>query len=489
MRDILTVMKFTIKDMVKRKSFIISTLIILVLIVVGFNVPNVIKSIKGDNTGDKFLVVDNKNVFEGTLENLKQMDLGYEFEITNSDLKFEDIKRKIEDEEINGAIIINPGNEKIKISYIVENTTMMDQVPEECVNSLTSLYSNLQISKLGLTEEQLQSITPNFDFSLEQTEEKSASGNVFVMMIMSIVLFYAIYFCAYQVSSSITTEKTSKIMETLVTSTSPRTIILGKTIGIGLVGLAQMIVIVATALISAKAFLEPELLENALDMSNITPYLGIMTAIYFILGYLAYALLYALTGSTVSKPEDIQSANTPVALLAVIGFYLSYFTMMNPTSDLNLFASLFPISSPFCMPFRIMMGLASIRDVALSIAILIVTIVVISHIAIKIYSNAILNYGTKMTFKDIIKVYKDKQILLNNIDKVHTTEMGIDRIKKNLKLDTDDVVEYCKNKVLDKNCNIYKQGKNWYCEIDNIKITINSYSYTIITAHKLKRQK
>ena len=83
--------------------------------------------------------------------------------------------------------------------------------------------------------------------------------------------------------------------------------------------------------------------------------------------------------------------------------------MMNPTSDLNLFASLFPISSPFCMPFRIMMGLASIWDVALSIAILIVTIVVISHIAIKIYSNAILNYGTKMTFKDIIKVYKDKQ--------------------------------------------------------------------------------
>ena len=409
MRDILTVMKFTIKDMVKRKSFIISTLIILILIVVGFNVPNVIKSIKGDNTGDKFLIVDNKNVFEGTLENLKQMNLEYEFEITNADLKFEDIKQKIENEEIKGAIIINPENEKIKISYIVENITMMEQVPEECVNSLTSLYSNLQISKLGLTEEQLQSITPNFDFSLEQTEEQSASGNVFVMMMMSIVLFYAIYFCAYQVSSSITTEKTSKIMETLVTSTSPRTIILGKTIGIGVVGLAQMIVIVATALISAKAFLEPELLENVLDMSNITSYLGIMTAIYFILGYLAYALLYALTGSTVSKPEDIQSANTPVALLAVIGFYLSYFTMMNPTSDLNLFASLFPISSPFCMPFRIMMGLASIRDVALSIAILIVTIVVISHIAIKIYSNAILNYGTKMTFKDIIKIYKDKQ--------------------------------------------------------------------------------
>ncbi len=79
----------------------------------------------------------------------------------------------------------------------------------------------------------------------------------------------------------------------------------------------------------------------------------------------------------------------------------------------------------------------------------------------------------------------NKEILLANIDQVHTTKMGIDRIKKNLKLDTNDVVEYCKNKILDKNCNIYKQGKNWYCEIDNIKITINAYSYTIITAHTI----
>lgn len=81
---------------------------------------------------------------------------------------------------------------------------------------------------------------------------------------------------------------------------------------------------------------------------------------------------------------------------------------------------------------------------------------------------------------------KDKQILLDNIDKVHTTEMGIDRIKKNLNLDTNNVVEYCKNKILNENCNIYKQGKNWYCEVDNIIITINSYSYTIITAHTIR---
>ena len=151
------------------------------------------------------------------------------------------------------------------------------------------------------------------------------------------------------------------------------------------------------------------MLDSILDMSNITPYLGMMTIIYFILGYLLYALLYALTGSTVSKPEDIQSANSPIAILAVIGFYLSYFTMMNPTSELNLFASLFPISLTFFMPIIIIMGLSSFTDLKLSIIILNVTIIVVANIAIRIYSNAILNYGSKMSIKDIIKMYKEMQ--------------------------------------------------------------------------------
>ena len=81
---------------------------------------------------------------------------------------------------------------------------------------------------------------------------------------------------------------------------------------------------------------------------------------------------------------------------------------------------------------------------------------------------------------------ESKEILLSNIDKLHTTEIGIDRIKRNLKINTENVVKYCKEKILDNNCNIYKQGKNWYCEVDNIIITVNSYSYTIITAHLIK---
>ncbi len=404
MNDIITVMKFTIKDMIKRKAFIISTIIILILIVLGFNIPNIMSYFNGGDNSLKLLIVDNDNIFEDNLSVLKEEDLGYKIEIAKSDL--DGVKEKINNKEIDEALILEKENNNINIKYIVENA-LMSEVPDNIVDAISSLYSDIQIKKLGLSQEELAKIKPNFSLSIEQTSEEP-SGNIIVMMLMSIVLFYAIYFCAYQVSSSITTEKTSKIMETLVTSTSPKTIVLGKTLGIGVVGLFQLILIVGTALGSANIFLEKELLATVLDMSNITVYLGIITIIYFILGYFTYALLYALTGSTVSKPEDIQSANGPIAILAVVGFYLSYFTMINPASNLNLFASLFPISSPFCMPFRVMMGLATGTDVLISIIILIVTILIIAKVAIKIYSNAILNYGTKLSFKDIISMYKDK---------------------------------------------------------------------------------
>ena len=405
MKDLFIVTKFTMKDMLQRKSFIITTIIFLIMIVVGFNIPNFMKMLNKDSDVNKIEIIDSGNVFEGTLESLKDLDTGYEIQISNEN--YEKIKEKIENEEIDSAIIVEKQDENIKIRYIVKSATMMSGVPENIISTLNTLYTNIQINKLELTEEQLKSITPNFEFALEQTDEE-ASGNVYAMMLLSIVLFYAIYFCAYQVSSSITTEKTSKIIETLVTSTSPKTIVLGKTLGIGIVGLLQMILLVGTALISAKMFLEPGTLDSIIDVSKITPYLGIITIIYFIFGYFEYALLYALTGSTVSKPEDIQSANGPVAILAVIGFYLSYFTMMNPASELNIFASILPISSPFCMPFRIMMGLAKPTDVIISIVILLITGIIIAKIAIKIYSNAILNYGTKMSFNDIVKMYKEK---------------------------------------------------------------------------------
>lgn len=412
MRDLLTVIKFTIKDMVRKKSFIISNLIILAIIIIAFNVPNIINAVVGEDEGqtdETLLIVDSENIFEGALVQINEMGLEYPVKVSNENITFEDIKNKIENDEIEEAIIISNKDGQINLEYIVENLLMVEQVPESIVNAITTIYSNLQISKLGLTPEQLQSLVPNFNLEMKQTEQEEVEGDPIVMMLMSIVLFFAIYYTAYQVSASITTEKTSKIIETLVTSTTPKTIVLGKTIGVGIVGLLQIVVMVATALISNALFLEEGMLDGLIDLSNLTPFLGAISIIYFILGYAVYALLYALTGSTVGKPEDVQTASGPVAIIAIIGFYLAYFTMMNPTSELNKLAAILPISSPFCMPFRVMMGIATTQELLISIAVILVTIFVIAKVSIRIYSQAILNYGSKISFRDMIKMYKNKE--------------------------------------------------------------------------------
>ena len=391
MKDLMTVIGFTIKDAVKRKSFIISMIIILAIIVIGFNVPNVLNSVFGDEEEkSKILVIDSDNVFEDTLISLEKEESNYEYTMMKEELSEEEIKSKLENEKYDSVVRFKDENGKITIDYMVENLMYgQETAPQSLIQEFQTQYTAKKIMDAGLTEEQLQSMFTQFEVNVVQTAENTASGNIFVMLMLSMVLFFAIYYCAFQVSSSITTEKTSKIMETLVTSTKPSTI-------------------AGTAIISAKAFLPAGTLENIFDMSNMTLNLGLITLLYFILGYFTYALLYALTGSMVSKPEDIQSANGPIAILVVIGFYLAYFSMMNPASNINQFAALMPFSSPFCMPLRVLMGITTTGELIASIAILAVTIFIIAKISIKVYSSAILNYGTKMNFKEIIKMCKNK---------------------------------------------------------------------------------
>ena len=411
MKDLFLVASFTFKDLVKRKSFIISNIIILLIIVLGFNIPGIIKNISSgdENFGkNKITIVDNENIYEGSLEALASADLGYQIEVSKEQISLEELKEKIKNGDIGEALYIETKEGMINIQYIIESESLGTYVPQELIMILQSTYQNLQISKLGVTSEQLAVINMPFNTELVQVEESKTGNSILPMMLLSIVLFYAIYFFAYQVSSSITTEKTSKIIETLVTSTSPKTIVLGKAIGIGLAGVLQTIVTVIVALISAKLFLDSELIDMILSSINLTGTVAIVTIVYYILGYSLFALLYALTGSTVAKPEDVQSANGPVAILAVIGFYLSYFTMMNPASNLNKIAALVPISSPFCMPFRVMMGLATTREILISLAILVITILLVAKISIKIYSSAILNYGSKINLKDMFRMYKNK---------------------------------------------------------------------------------
>lgn len=409
MKNLKTVTAFTISEMVRRKSFIISTLVILIIIALAFNIPNIMKKLGNDGSGEKVLIIDPENLFEGMANNLNEAGLGYEFQTTTEELNLEEIKEKIKN-DVDACIKFSKQENTVKMEYIVESAAVnYGEVPQTLVATFTNLYSNLQVKKLNLSPEELSSLEPEFDVTLTETDENAAKGNIFIMMMISIVLFYAVFFCAGQVSTAITTEKTSKIIETLVTSTDSKTIVLGKTLGIGIVGLIQVILMMIVAIISAKFCMDPEILSSIFDISTITPTLFIITLIYFCLGYGLYSLFFALTGATVSKPEDVQSANGPVSFVAVIGFYLAYFSMMNPSSSVNKIAGIVPISSPFCMPLRVMMGTATTGEVITSVLVLIATTALVAMLAIKVYSSTILNTGARLSLKDAIKMARENK--------------------------------------------------------------------------------
>ena len=409
MRNLWLVTEFTIKEMIKRKSFIISTLVLLIIIATAFNIPNIMKMLGKNDFNEEILVIDPENLFEGNVEVLNQMNMGYNFEITTENLNYDQLKQKIENDK-DECIKFTKNEETIKMEYIVESATMnFGTVPQELVSIFTNLYSKIQISKLNITPEELATIEPKFDVVLVETDENAAKGNVIIMMIISLVLFYAVFFCAQQVSVAITTEKTSKIIETLVTSTDSKTIVLGKTLGIGIVGLVQVILMITVAVISAKFCIDPELLNTIFDVSSITPKLLILTLVYFCFGYALYSLFFALTGATVSKPEDVQYENGPVSFVAVIGFYLAYFSMMNPSSNLNKISGIIPISSPFSMPLRIMMGTATNSEITTSLLVLIVTTILLAVVAIRVYSTTILNTGARLSLKEAIKMAKENR--------------------------------------------------------------------------------
>ena len=409
MKNLKTVTAFTISEMVRRKSFIISTLVILIIIALAFNIPNIMKKLGNDGSGEKVLIIDPENLFEGMASNLNEAGLGYEFQTTTEELNLEEIKEKIKN-DVDACIKFSKQENTVKMEYIVESAAVnYGEVPQTLVATFTNLYSNLQVKKLNLSPEELSSLEPEFDVTLTETDENAAKGNIFIMMMISIVLFYAVFFCAGQVSTAITTEKTSKIIETLVTSTDSKTIVLGKTLGIGIVGLIQVILMMIVAIISAKFCMDSEILSSIFDVSTITPTLFIITLIYFCLGYGLYSLLFALTGATVSKPEDVQSANGPVSFVAVIGFYLAYFSMMNPSSSVNKLAGIVPISSPFCMPLRVMMGTATTGKVITSVLVLIATTALVAMLAIKVYSSTILNTGARLSLKDAIKMARENK--------------------------------------------------------------------------------
>lgn len=414
MKSLFTIVKFTAKEYIKKKSFIVVNAIMILIIVALCNVPNLINAFSSGEEDEKLKVqiIDNENVLNASSEMFNEIGLDYDIEYFNNK-SLDDVKKAISDEEIDIAISLKKVDNTVAFDYIVkEDDAFSDNKTTADIfsNIIKSVNTNRLLLEENASPELIRAVNVPITYEIQGLEENDGNQNFMIAMVSSFILFFAVYFYGYSVSTSVSSEKTSRVMETLVTSTTPTKIVVGKTIAMGLVGLGQLVGLILVAIASYKLFIPSDFdfISKMLSGLSINVADVLICLVYFILGYTVYAFLSAVTGATVSKAEDVQSASTPISLIALISFYLAYFTSTMPNSSASQFASIFPFSSAFSMPGRILAGAVTGGEIVTSIIVLIVTAVILAMISIKVYSAATLHYGDRLKIKDLFKLYKQK---------------------------------------------------------------------------------
>ena len=415
MKDMITILKYTIKENVTKKSFIIATIILMAIIILICNIPNIINLFEnGDETPEssKFIVVDEYNLIGEELNSLIEIGKAMYWDIEIKHQASKENVEKLRNDEFDGIVEILKNQETgmIKLKYTSKGSLFTDDqiISNQFSEMIKTIQVNKELANSNVSIETINMINSGIEVETKYLDDEN--DNYGVAMVASYILFFAVYFYGNSVAVSVSSEKTSRVMETLVTSTTPTNIIIGKTLAMGIVGLGQMILLILTAFASYKLFIPADMdfISTMIGNINLNVTSIVICIIYFILGYTVFAFLNAVTGATISKVEDLNSAQTPIALISLFSFYLAYFTATMPDSSASKFASIFPFSSAFSMPGRILAGGATSWEIMLSIAVLIATAIIFAFISIKAYSGAVLHYGKRLNIKDLFKLSKEK---------------------------------------------------------------------------------
>jgi ABC-2 type transport system permease protein len=221
-------------------------------------------------------------------------------------------------------------------------------------------------------------------------------GAVFGVLIFITIVIYGMW-----VAAGVVAEKSSRVMELLVSAASPRQLVIGKALGIGFAGATQYVLVlvpaIATLLLEnqiATALLGPEA-GIAPSLRALSPALLLAFGTYYTLGFALYSLIYAAAGSLVSRPEDLQIIALPLSLLAIVGYIQAILALTGGITGFIRFASLVPFWSPFVMLTRLSVGRVEPTEIVVSIGLLLVTIAVTAVIAIRIYAAGVLLYGQR----------------------------------------------------------------------------------------------
>jgi ABC-2 type transport system permease protein len=222
-----------------------------------------------------------------------------------------------------------------------------------------------------------------------------------VGIVFEILIFITLVIYGMWVAAGVVAEKSSRVMELLISAASPGQLVVGKVVGIGLAGLVQYIGILIPAL--ATLLLEDRIASVVLgggstlgvNLSVITPALLLEYGLFWILGFVLYSLIYAAAGSLVSRPEDLQVLALPLSLIAIAGYLLAVAALSGGISPFIRIASLIPFWSPFIMLTRLTVAQVDPLELAAAYAFLVAAIAVVGVIAVRVYSAGVLLYGQR----------------------------------------------------------------------------------------------
>lgn len=401
-----TILSHTYINRLKSKAFIITNIIILLLLFGAVNIQSMIEFFGSDQKTEIIVRDDSGQYFSKLKENVENST--DRIELIDFDQSEADAKQAIQDETYEALLTITVDSNELPEATYYANNIVNEYEQQVIHDQLQQLKVGFAIERAGIDEQILTAVyepiifnTVSLDEHAKTDEELNQARVIVTIMVIAMYLVVIIY--GTMIINDVATEKSSRVMELVISSVPAVTHLFAKIFGIALLGLTQIgIVILATyGMISIQ---KDALIGGLLDeigLLDIPLSLISYGIIFFLLGYLLYATIAAMLGSLVSRTEDAQQLIMPLIFLVMIGYFIAIFGLSTPETSLVTITSYIPFFSPMLMLLRVGILEVSIWEVIISIAILVGTIIFIGFLAARVYRGGVLMYGTSNSLKDL----------------------------------------------------------------------------------------
>lgn len=406
MKQFRKILRFELENFLHSKAFVGVTLFLVAAIVIVMFFPNLKAAFRSeDNEKTEELPVMLVYAQDDALASLVQPYFRAAF--TDYDVRIaegtmDNVKSQIVDGTVECAFEMESAS---AYTYYVNNLSMYDANAAIADSALQEIVRASAMIESGMTPEQVAQLMQTQTTGETVTLGKNQTENFFYTYLMIFSLYMCILLYGQMIATNVATEKSSRAMELLITSAKPTSMMFGKVLASCIAGMAQLIVVFGTAVVTYRingAAWNNEIIDY---IFNIPVGLLAYMIVFFVLGFLIYAFLYGAIGSTVSKLEDVNTSVTPLTFLFLMGFIVTITSMSSGEVDTVLMkvCSYIPFTSPMAMFTRLCMSTVAWYEIATSVVILVASVVGIGFVSARIYRVGVLLYGTKPKLGTLIK--------------------------------------------------------------------------------------